>query len=216
MVQAAVTKTSVSSDHPSNYRAMAMVTTLFFMWGFLTALNDILIPHLKAIFDLNYTWVMLINSAFFGSYFVFAIPSGKLIEKIGYKKTMVVGLLVMAVGAVLFVPAANVPSFGLFLAALIVLATGVTALQVAANPYVTVLGPSRTASSRLNLTQAFNSLGTTIAPYVGGILILAGAPLASSELQKLAGPALVAYRQHEASTVKIPYIGIALALTALA
>ncbi len=118
MVQVAVTKTSVSSDHPSNYRAMAMVTTLFFMWGFLTALNDILIPHLKAIFDLNYTWVMLINSAFFGGYFVFAVPSGKLIEKIGYKKTRVDGLLVMAVGAVLFVPAANAPSFPLFLAAL--------------------------------------------------------------------------------------------------
>ena len=114
MVQAAVTKTSVSSDHPSNYRAMAMVTTLFFMWGFLTALNDILVPHLRSIFDLNYTRVMLINSAFFGAYFVFAIPSGMVIEKIGYKKTMVVGLLVMAVGALLFVPAANVPSFGLF------------------------------------------------------------------------------------------------------
>jgi MFS transporter, FHS family, L-fucose permease len=217
MVQAAVTKTSVSSsDYPSNYRAMAMVTTLFFMWGFLTALNDILIPHLKSIFELTYARVMLIQSAFFGAYFVFAIPSGMVIEKIGYKKTMVVGLLVMAVGAVLFVPAANVPSFGLFLAALIVLAAGVTALQVAANPYVTVLGPSRTASSRLNLTQAFNSLGTTIAPYVGGILILAGAPLASSQLQQLSGPALVAYRQQEASTVKMPYIGIALALTALA
>ena len=94
MVQAAVTKTSVSSDHPSNYRAMAMVTTLFFMWGFLTALNDILVPHLKSIFELNYTRVMLINSAFFGSYFVFAIPAGKLIEIIGYKKTMVVGLLI--------------------------------------------------------------------------------------------------------------------------
>jgi FHS family L-fucose permease-like MFS transporter len=217
MVQAAVTKTSVSSsDYPSNYRAMAMVTTLFFMWGFLTALNDILIPHLKSIFELTYARVMLIQSAFFGAYFIFAIPSGMVIEKIGYKKTMVVGLLIMAVGAVLFVPAANVPSFGLFLAALIVLAAGVTALQVAANPYVTVLGPSRTASSRLNLTQAFNSLGTTIAPYVGGILILAGAPLSSSQLQQLAGPALVAYRQQEASTVKIPYIGIALALTALA
>jgi FHS family L-fucose permease-like MFS transporter len=217
MVQAAVTKTSVSSsDYPSNYRAMAMVTTLFFMWGFLTALNDILIPHLKSIFELTYARVMLIQSAFFGAYFIFAIPSGMVIEKIGYKKTMVVGLLIMAVGALLFVPAANVPSFGLFLAALIVLAAGVTALQVAANPYVTVLGPSRTASSRLNLTQAFNSLGTTIAPYVGGILILAGAPLSSSQLQQLAGPALVAYRQQEASTVKIPYIGIALALTALA
>ncbi len=217
MVQAAVTKTSISSsDHPSNYRAMAMVTTLFFMWGFLTALNDILVPHLKSIFELTYARVMLIQSAFFGSYFVFAIPSGMLIEKIGYKKTMVAGLLVMAVGALLFVPAANVPSFELFLAALIVLAAGVTALQVAANPYVTVLGPSRTASSRLNLTQAFNSLGTTIAPYVGGILILVAAPLTSDQLAKLSAPALQAYRLQEASSVKIPYIGIALALTALA
>jgi len=216
MVQAAVTKTSVSSDHPSNYRAMAMVTTLFFMWGFLTALNDILIPHLKAIFDLNYTWVMLINSAFFGGYFVFAIPSGKLIEKIGYKKTMVVGLLVMAVGAVLFVPAANAPSFALFLAALIVLAAGVAALQVAANPYVTVLGPARTASSRLNLTQAFNSLGTTIAPAVGGYLILAAQPAVPTRLQQLSASALLLHRQQEASSVKLPYIGIALALTVLA
>src|SRR5277367_5062690 len=197
MVQVAVTKTSVSSDHPSNYRAMAMVTTLFFMWGSLTALNDILVPHLKSIFELNYTRVMLINSAFFGSYFVFAIPAGKLIEKIGYKKTMVVGLLVMAAGALLFVPAANAPSFELFLCALIVLAAGVTALQVAANPYVTVLGPARTASSRLNLTQAFNSLGTTIAPYVGGILILAAAPLSSDQLGKLSSTALQAYRLQE-------------------
>jgi FHS family L-fucose permease-like MFS transporter len=217
MVQAAVTKTSVSSsDHPSNYRAMAMVTTLFFMWGFLTALNDILIPHLKSIFELTYARVMLIQSAFFGAYFVFAIPAGMVIEKIGYKKTMVVGLLIMAVGAILFVPAARKSPKEGTSAALIVLAAGVTALQVAANPYVTVLGPSRTASSRLNLTQAFNSLGTTIAPYVGGILILAAAPLSSSQLQQLTGSALVAYRQQEASTVKVPYIGIALALTILA
>src|SRR6201992_670869 len=111
MFHAAVTKTSVASDHPSNYRAMAMVTTLFFMWGFLTALNDILVPHLKSIFELNYTRVMLINSAFFGSYFVFVIPAGKVIKKIGYKKTIVVGLLIMAAGALLFVPAANAPSF---------------------------------------------------------------------------------------------------------
>jgi FHS family L-fucose permease-like MFS transporter len=195
---------------------MAMVTTLFFMWGFLTSLNDILVPHLKSIFDLNYTRVMFINSAFFGSYFVFAIPAGLLIEKIGYKRTMVFGLIIMGVGALLFVPAANVPSFELFLAALIVLAGGVTALQVAANPYVTVLGPSRTASSRLNLTQAFNSLGTTIAPYVGGKLILAAAPMSSLDLHKLSVAAQLAYRQQEASTVKIPYIGIAVALTALA
>jgi FHS family L-fucose permease-like MFS transporter len=186
------------------------------MWGFLTSLNDILVPHLKSIFDLNYTRVMFINSAFFGSYFVFAIPAGLLIEKIGYKRTMVFGLIIMGVGALLFVPAANVPSFELFLAALIVLAGGVTALQVAANPYVTVLGPSRTASSRLNLTQAFNSLGTTIAPYVGGKLILAAAPMSSLDLHKLSVAAQLAYRQQEASTVKIPYIGIAVALTALA
>jgi FHS family L-fucose permease-like MFS transporter len=217
MVQAAVTRTTVSSDStPTNYRAMSMVTTLFFMWGFLTALNDILVPHLKSIFELNYTRVMLINSAWFGAYFVFALPAGKLIEKIGYKRTMVVGLVIMAGGALLFLPAANVPSFEFFLAALIVLATGVTALQVAANPYVTVLGPSRTASSRLNLTQAFNSLGTTIAPYVGGHLILAAAMLTSSELQRLSAPALLAYKQHEASSVKLPYVGIAVALTALA
>jgi FHS family L-fucose permease-like MFS transporter len=217
MVQASVTKTSVGSDsNPTNYRAMAMVTTLFFMWGFLTALNDILVPHLKSIFELNYTRVMLINFAFFGSYFVFAIPAGLLIEKIGYKRTMVVGLLVMAVGALLFVPAANAPSFELFLAALIVLAAGVTALQVAANPYVTVLGPARTASSRLNLTQAFNSLGTTVAPYVGGLLILAAAPLSTVQMKQLSASALLAYRQQEASSVKIPYIAIAVALTALA
>src|SRR5271170_4634583 len=207
MVQAAVTKTSVSSsDYASNYRAMAMVTTLFFMWVFLTALNDILVPHLKSIFELTYARVMLIQSAFFGAYFVFAIPSAMVIERIGYKKTMVVGLLVMAVGALLFVPAANVPSFELFLAALIVLATGVTALQVAANPYVTVLGPSRTASSRLNLTQAFNSLGTTIAPYVGGLLILAAAPLTIEEIRQMAAPALQAYRLQQASSVKLPYL----------
>ncbi|HEY4047295.1 MAG TPA: sugar MFS transporter [Acidobacteriaceae bacterium] len=217
MVNTAVTETRVQNEPgSSNRRAMAMVTTLFFMWGFLTALNDILVPHLKAIFELSYAQVMLINSAFFGSYFVFAIPAGKLIEWIGYKKTMVVGLVTMALGALLFVPAANAPSFPLFLAALIVLAAGVTGLQVAANPYVTVLGPARTASSRLNLTQAFNSLGTTIAPYLGSLLILSAAPLTVVELHRLSAPALLAYRQQEASSVKIPYIGIAIALVALA
>ena len=217
MVNTVVSETRVQNEPSSgNRRAMAMVTTLFFMWGFLTSLNDILVPHLKAIFELNYAQVMLINSAFFGSYFVFAIPSGKIIEWIGYKKTMVVGLVTMALGAVLFVPAANAPSFPLFLAALIVLAAGVTALQVAANPYVTVLGPARTASSRLNLTQAFNSLGTTIAPYFGGLVILAAAPRTAAEMQKLSTSDLLAYRQLEASTVKIPYVGIAVCLAALA
>jgi MFS transporter, FHS family, L-fucose permease len=217
MANTAVTETRVQYEPgSSNHRAMAMVTTLFFMWGFLTALNDILVPHLKAIFELSYAEVMLINSAFFGSYFVFAVPSGKIIEWIGYKKTMVTGLITMAVGALLFVPAADVPSFPLFLGALIVLAAGVTALQVAANPYVTVLGPARTASSRLNLTQAFNSLGTTIAPYLGSLLILSAAPLTAVELNRLSAPALLAYRQQEAASVKIPYVGISIALVALA
>ena len=150
--------------------ALAVVTTLFFMWGFLTCLNDILIPHLKSIFDLSYRQVMMVQFAFFGAYAVFSIPSAKLIDWIGYQRSMVAGLLAMGLGAFLFVPAASVPSFWLFLGALIVLAAGITCLQVAANPYVTVLGRPETASSRLNLTQAFNSLGTFLAPFSGEFL----------------------------------------------
>jgi FHS family L-fucose permease-like MFS transporter len=194
---------------------MAMVTTLFFMWGFLTCLNDILIPHLKAIFDLNYTQVMLIQFCFFTSYFVFAAPSGKLIEKIGYKRTMVSGLFTMAIGALLFIPAAGLPSFALFLTALIVLAAGMTQLQVSANPYVTVLGPAEGASSRLNLTQAFNSLGTTLAPYFGSLLILSAAPKTVEEIRNLTAHQMHAYRLHEAASVKLPYLGLAVALMVL-
>src|SRR5881227_1697466 len=182
--------------------AMAMATTLFFMWGFLTALNDILVPHLKNIFDLTYAEVMLIQFSFFSAYFFFSIPSGKVIEWIGYKKMMVVGLFTMAIGALLFIPAASVPSFPLFLTALMILATGVTALQVAANPYVAVLGPPRTASSRLNLAQAFNSLGTTIGPYLGGLLILNATPVASSAIKGMSAQTLQAYRVQEAASVK--------------
>src|SRR6202789_3841038 len=163
----------VTSGEGNSYgSALAMVTTLFFMWGFLTSLNDILIPHLKSIFELNYAQVMLVQFAFFTTYALLGIPSGKVVEWIGYKKTMVAGLLTMGLGALLFIPAAKVPSFPLFLGALIVLAAGITALQVAANPYVTVLGPAKTGSSRLQLTPAVNSLGTTIGPPLGGWLIL--------------------------------------------
>ena len=200
----------------TNYGAMAIVTTLFFAWGFLTSLNDIIIPHLKSIFDLNYAQSMLVQFAFFVSYFIFAYPSGKIVEWIGYKKTMVIGLLTMALGAFLFLPSASVPSFNFFLAALVVLAAGMTALQVSANPYVSVLGPPATASSRLNLTQAFNSFGTSIAPWFGSWLILSAAPLAIEQIRKLAPADLQAYRLHEASTVKMPYLGLALALVALA
>ncbi len=209
--------TVASTSAPAtDYRAaLWVVTTLFFMWGFLTCLNDILVPHLKSIFDLNYTRVMFIQFAFFSAYFIFSIPSAKIIDAIGYKKTMVAGLFTMGLGALLFIPAASAPSYPLFLAALIVLAAGITALQVAANPYVAVLGPPETASSRLNLAQAFNSLGTTIAPYLGGLLILTAAPQTMEAVRQMSAEALQAYRIHEASSVKLPYLVIALALFVL-
>src|SRR6266850_26933 len=155
---------------PDYSRPLTIVTTLFFMWGFLTSLNDILVPHLKSIFELSYARVMLIQFAFFSAYFLFSVPWSKIVNRIGYQRSMVVGLLTMAVGAFLFLPAASAASYPLFLAALLVLATGITGLQVSANPYVVVLGKPETASSRLDLTQAFNSLGTTVAPLLGGVL----------------------------------------------
>jgi MFS transporter, FHS family, L-fucose permease len=207
-----------AAPQSTNYRAMAMVTTLFFMWGFLTCLNDILIPHLKSIFDLNYAEVMLVQFAFFSAYFVFSFPSGKIIDFFGYKKAMVAGLVTMGIGAFMFVPAAAVPSFGLFLAALITLAAGMTILQTSANPYVAILGPPRTASSRLNLTQAFNSLGTTVAPWFGKLLILGAvaAPVAIEVLRTMSPEQLHSYRVSQAASVKGPYIGLALALFVLA
>jgi MFS transporter, FHS family, L-fucose permease len=212
------TTTAISAaDTGKDYRApLVMVTTLFFMWGFLTCLNDILIPHLKAIFDLNYAQVMLVQLAFFGAYAVFSIPSGYIIERIGYQRMMVAGLLTMCLGAALFIPAATAPSFPLFLAALIILAAGITALQVSANPYVALLGPARTASSRLTLTQAFNSFGTFVAPLFGGILILATAPKTAAEIAAMDPAMLHAYRVEQASSVKFPYIMIAVALALLA
>ncbi len=213
------TKAPVAEAPSQSYKgAMAMVTTLFFMWGFLTCLNDILIPHLKSIFDLNYAEVLLIQFSFFSAYAVFSLPSGKIIDWLGYQRAMVFGLCTMGVGALLFVPAASLPSFPLFLAALIILAAGMTVLQTSANPYVALLGPPRTASSRLNLTQAFNSLGTFIAPYVGGTLILGAvaAPLAVEKLRELAPDALQQYRITQAASVKMPYIGFAVVLFLIA
>jgi MFS transporter, FHS family, L-fucose permease len=220
MAISAPNSTAITSSAPGtgqSYGApLATVTTLFFMWGFLTCLNDILVPHLKSIFDLSYAGIMLIQFAFFGAYFIFSIPSAKLIDWIGYQRSMVVGLLTMGLGAFLFVPAASVPSYPLFLGALIVLAAGITCLQVAANPYVTVLGKPETASSRLNLTQAFNSLGTFLAPFFGGLLILSAAPKTMDEIRGMAPDVLQAYRLHEAATVKTPYVGLGIALVLLA
>jgi MFS transporter, FHS family, L-fucose permease len=208
--------TSGQSGGQTYRAALAMVTTLFFFWGFVTVLNDILVPHLKSIFDLNYTKVMLVQFAFFSAYFIFSIPSAKVIDTIGYKKTMVTGLVTMGVGAFLFIPAATAPSFALFLCALMVLAAGITALQVAANAYVSVLGPPETASSRLNLTQAFNSLGTTIGPYLGGLFILNAHASSSAAMAKMSADALQVYKVQEASSVKLPYTVIGIALIVFA
>ena len=194
---------------------MAILTVLFFLCGFLAALNDILIPHLKPIFQLNYAEVMLVQFSFFSAFLLFGIPSGKLIDYIGYKKTLVVGLLTMSAGAFLFIPAADLPSFPIFMLALTVLAAGITSLQVSGNPYVSVLGPSKTASSRLLLTQAFNSLGSTIAPYFGGLLILSAAPKTVDQVRQMSAAAWQTYRLQQAAQVKAPYIGIAISLLVL-
>ena len=199
----------------TNVRAMSIATTLFFMWGFLTSLNDILIPHLKGIFELSYTGAILVQFAFFASYAIFALPGGKVVDLLGYKRTMIFGLLTMTAGALLFIPASKAASFPFFLGALIVLAAGITVLQVAANPYVANLGPQRTASSRLNLAQAFNSFGTFLAPFFGAWLILPHiAKVVDSPA--LTGAALQTSRMQQASSVQIPYLGIALALAVLA
>jgi MFS transporter, FHS family, L-fucose permease len=196
--------------------ALITLTSLFFMWGFVTVLNDILSPHLQSIFSLSYKQASLVQVAFFFAYFIFSIPAAKLIDATSYKTSIVIGLLTMGVGAFLFIPAASAASYPLFLGALMVLAGGITVLQVAANPYVAVLGPAKTASSRLNLTQAFNSLGTTIGPVLGGIFILTATAKSNAELKLLSAQALQAYKVEQASSVKTPYIFIGLLLVALA
>lgn len=188
-------------------KAMVVVTGLFFMWGFLTCLNDVLVPHLKAVFSLNYVEASLIQFVFFGAYFVMSLPAGKIVAWLGYQRGMVAGLITAAIGTLLFYPAASLISYPYFLGALFVLASGITILQVAANPFVAALGKPQTASSRLNLAQAFNSLGTTIAPVFGGWLILAGGGI---------GAAIVMDKMAEAAAVKVPYLILTAALLILA
>src|SRR5947208_7561146 len=161
--------------------ALAVLTTLFFIWGSLTSLNDVLIPFAQHVFTLNLAQSMLIQTAFFLAYFVFSIPSAKIIDWIGYKRAIIVGLSTMVAACLLVYPAAKIPSFPFFLTALMILAAGITVLQVAANPYVAVLGKPKTASSRLNLTQAFNSLGTAVFPWVGARLILGESVTAAAQ-----------------------------------
>jgi FHS family L-fucose permease-like MFS transporter len=213
---------AAASTAPGNARyttyplALGVLTTIFFMWGFLTCLNDILVPHLKSTFQLTYTKAALVQSTFFGAYFLMGMPAGWLVANAGYKKGIVWGLAIAALGALGFWPAAALHSYAAFLGALFVLATGITVLQVAANPYVALLGPEATSSSRLTLAQALNSFGTTIAPYFGSVLILANAVKSPTELAALAPADQLAYQAQQAQSVQYPYIGLAVALFLLA
>lgn len=200
------------TDYPA---AMASCTVIFFMWGFLTSLNDVLIPHLKALFTLNYSQAMLVQFVFFGAYFLMGWPAGRLVERIGFKFGMVTGLLIAGIGAAMFWPAAQWQNYDLFLAAFFVLATGITVLQVAANPYVGLLGPERTASSRLTLAQTLNSFGTTLGPKLGGMVIL-GTILGANQLAKLTDTQLASYRVQQAQLVQVPYLVLAALLVLLA
>lgn len=204
------------SGRQSYLGSLSILTSLFFMWGFITCLNDILIPHLKAVFTLSYTEAMLVQFCFFAAYFVVSVPSGYLVEKIGYQYGIVAGLAIAGSGCLLFYPAAGWHSYPLFLGAFFVLAAGITLLQVSANPYVTILGEVETASSRLTLTQAFNSLGTTIAPYFGALLILSHAVQSADQLKLLDGEALSTYQAAEAAAVQQPYLFLAAVLLLMA
>ncbi|MBU3023798.1 sugar MFS transporter [Aestuariibacter sp. A3R04] len=177
------------------------MSALFFFWGFLTSLNDVLIPHLKSAFSLNYTQAMLVQLAFFGAYFLISLPAGKIIARIGFKRGIIAGLLVTALGCVLFYPAAAFKTYSFFLAGLFVLASGITILQVSANPYVAALGNEKTASSRLNFCQGMNSVGHTAAPFFGALFIVGAAAEGST-----ANP----------ESVQVPYLSIALALCVVA
>jgi FHS family L-fucose permease-like MFS transporter len=201
---------------PSYRSALIALTVLFFMWGLITSLNDILIPHLKALFTLNYLQAMLVQFCFFMAYFVMSFPAGFVVEKVGYKGGILMGLLIAAAGCLMFYPAAGMKSYPLFLAALFVMASGIAFLQVAANPFVTALGSPGTASSRLNLTQAFNSLGTTVGPVLGAAFILAVAVKTMPELQALSAPDLAAYNQAQVNAVQHPYLILAAVLGAIA
>ena len=203
-----------SADSVSAPGLQAFVFALFFIFGGVTSLNDVVIPKLKSLFTLSYGQAMLVQSAFFAAYFLVSLPASMLVRRIGYLRGAAVGLLVMMAGCVLFVPASAAARFSLFLTALFVLAAGVTLVQVVANPLIAKLGPARTAHSRLTFAQGFNSLGTTLFPYAGAILILG--PLAHVDPRTLSGPALSAFRSQESGAVVRAYIGLAVALAGVA
>jgi FHS family L-fucose permease-like MFS transporter len=192
---------------------MSLLASLFFTWGFITVINNTLLPHLRSVFELNYTQTTLIESVWFIAYFVASIPSARLIKRVGYKKSLVTGLCIMAVGSMLMIPAARLPSYLVTLTALFIIACGITLLQVSANPYVAVVGKPEDASARLNLVQAFNSLGTTLAPLFGAYLILGRSSSGTAD----AGHVLTqAERLADAQAVQLPYLIVAAVLVVLA
>ena len=189
--------------------AFIFLTTLFFLWGFITVLVDSLVPRLKDVFEMSYAKTVLVQFAFFTAFFVVSLPAGAILTKIGYKKGIVLGLVVMAIGCLLFYPAAEFRNFNVFLIGYFTSAGGITVLQVAANPYVALLGSEQGASSRLNLSQAFNSLGTTIAPVVGALFLLSDSVKTSEQINLLSPTEKVNYYASEASTVQTPFLLIA-------
>lgn len=194
-------------------KALAVLASLFFMWGFITVINNTLLPHLRSVFDLNYTQTTLIESVWFIAYGVASVPSAFLIKRVGYKKAIIIGLAIMAVGALGMVPAARIPSYEVTLIALFVIACGIALLQVAANPYVAVIGSPETAESRLTLVQAFNSMGTFFAPYFGGYLILSRTVSGTT----MEGTALsLEQRMADAEATQLPYILVAVVLVGIA
>lgn len=197
------------STNKSYKSAFIFLTTLFFLWGFITVLVDSLVPRLKDVFEMSYAKTVLVQFAFFTAFFVVSVPAGAILTKIGYKKGIVLGLVVMAVGCLLFYPAAEFRNFNVFLVGYFTLAGGITVLQVAANPYVALLGSEQGASSRLNLSQAFNSLGTTIAPVVGALFLLSDSVKTSEEINLLSPLEKADYYAAEASTVQTPFLLIA-------
>ena len=206
--------TDEGSPHVNAPSLQFFVFALFFIFGGITSLNDVIIPKLKELFTLNYFEAMLVQSAFFAAYFVISIPGAALVRRVGYMRGAAIGLITMMAGCLLFVPASLSATFGVFLMALFVLASGITIVQVVANPLISMLGPAPTAHSRLTFAQAFNSLGTTIFPYVGSILILGS--LATVTAEELSGAALAEYRIAETQAVVRAYLGLAAALLVVA
>ena len=197
------------SSNKSYKSALVFLTTLFFLWGFITVLVDSLVPRLKDVFEMSYAKTVLVQFAFFTAFFVVSVPAGAILSKIGYRKGIVLGLIIMALGCLLFYPAAEFRNFTIFLIGYFTLAGGITVLQVAANPYVALLGSEEGASSRLNLSQAFNSLGTTIAPVVGALFLLSDSVKTSEEINALSTLEKVDYYAAEAATVQTPFLLIA-------